>query len=157
MIIGHIDNLDEEFCSYAQAIQKGLRFLQEKDFSKMESGRYDIDGDQIFALVQRYETKDAEDCRPETHNNYLDIQYMAKGREYLSWCVLGPDLEISEAYDPDRDVAFYKKLVPENNVLLTDRIFAVLYPHDVHRPGCKAEQKQDVLKVVVKIATSCLE
>jgi len=45
VIIGHIDNLDEEFDSYPPAIQKGLAFLQEHDFTKMEPGRYDIDGE----------------------------------------------------------------------------------------------------------------
>jgi len=157
VIIGHIDNLDEEFDSYPAAIQKGLAFLQEHDFTKMEPGRYDIDGDKIYAMLQSYTTRDLEKCRPETHEKYLDIQYMVKGEEYIGWCVLGPDLKPTGAYNPDRDITFYEELTPESNVLLTDHIFAVLYPHDVHRPCCKVNEAAPALKVVVKIALSCLD
>lgn len=157
MIIGNIDNLDEEFKSYPAAIKKGLAFLQEHDFTKMEPGRYEIDGDDIYALVQSYNTRNLADCRPETHNKYLDIQYMAKGEEYLGWCVLAPNMEITDAYNAERDITFYKKLQPESNVLLSDKIFAVLYPHDVHRPCCKTGESAPVLKVVVKIAVACLD
>ncbi len=157
MIIGNIDKLADEFNSYPPAIKRGLQFLRETDFTKLPPGRYEIDGDAIYATLQHYQTRCSDECRPEAHEKYIDIQYVVKGSEYLGWCVAAPDLEIDQTYDAAKDLVFYKKLLPESNVLLTERMFAVLYPQDVHRPCCMVDNASPVIKVVVKIAVSCLE
>ncbi|MFA6848984.1 MAG: YhcH/YjgK/YiaL family protein [Selenomonadaceae bacterium] len=157
MIVGSIDNIGAEIVKYSTTVQKALTFLQNHDFTKMDVGKYPIDGDRVFALVQSYNTRVLADCKPETHKNFLDIQYVVKGNEYMGWCALGPAIEVAEAYDADKDVAFYKELIPESNILLSAGVFAILYPNDVHRPGGAAEGKSSsVIKVVVKIALDTL-
>lgn len=156
MIVGHIDNLDDGAYAYPPAIKKALAWLQAQDFTQMEIGRYDIAGDDIYASLQTYETRNVAKCRPEAHRKYIDIQYMVKGAEYLGWCVLTPAIEVTEAYNEATDVEFYKELLPQSNIVLADKTFAVLYPQDVHRPCCRIYESAPVLKVVVKIAVSCL-
>ena len=47
------------------AVEKALAYLKSHDFTKMEPGRYAIQGDDIYAQVFDAETKPAEEQRPE--------------------------------------------------------------------------------------------
>lgn len=51
------------------AVEKALDFLKAHDFTKMEPGRYAIQGDDIYAQVFDAETKPAEEQRPEAHES----------------------------------------------------------------------------------------
>lgn len=157
MIIGSMDTLDENHVDYPAIIQKALVFLREQDFTKMEDGKYPIEGDKCFANLQRYNTRPEDDCKPETHRKFVDIQYMVDGEEFMGWCPLSPDLEESAPYDEERDVTFYKALVPDSSIVLSPGCFAVLYPEDVHRPqAAVGEESCKVTKVVVKVAIDSL-
>ena len=57
----------------------GLDFLAKTDFSKLEDGRYELDGDRVFANLMSYETKPANEL-PEAHREYIDIQFLVEGR-----------------------------------------------------------------------------
>ena len=157
MFIGSIDALDDSRVSYPDMIQKALRYLRDHDFTQMEDGSYPIDGEKCVANVQRYTTRPHLDCRPETHQKFVDIQYMAAGEEYIGWCPFSPALQAVEPYDADTDVAFYASLVPDSNIVLSPGRFAVLYPEDVHRPqGAVDDVPGTVTKVVVKVAVDSL-
>lgn len=156
MIIGHIQNLAQEMYKFPEAIQKALTFIQENDCKELSPGKYEIDGDKIFVLVQHYQTKESKDCRAETHAKYLDIQYIAKGKEYMGYCAVGPNLEVEEDCLVERDAKFYKRIFPESDILLSEGVYAILYPSDVHCPGRLVEEAEDVIKLVVKISIDTL-
>ncbi len=59
MITDNIKNYSL-YKNLGEGINKALIFLNENDFSKMPDGRYNIDGDNVFALVNRYKTKRIE-------------------------------------------------------------------------------------------------
>ena len=52
--------------------------------SKLEVKRYDIDGDNLYATVSEYITKNEEDAKFEAHQKYIDIQYVISGKEIMS-------------------------------------------------------------------------
>lgn len=157
MFIGSLDTLEESCVDYPPQIKKALEYLKSQDFTQMADGRYEIDGAACVANLQRYTTRLVSECKPETHEKYLDIQFMVEGEEYIGWCPFSPDLKVVEAYDAARDVAFYEGLVPDSNVVLSPGSFAVLYPEDVHRPqGAVDDIPAPVTKVVVKIAMDSL-
>ena len=157
MIIGNIYDEGEAGVFFSSAMKRALSYLRETDFSKMEDGRYEIDGDRIYATVQRYETKPEKECRPESHRRYADVQFVAEGQEFIGWCAFTPELKIAEPYNEEKDITFYEKLVPESNFVLSEGCFAVLFPKDIHRPCCAIGEPSPVLKVVVKIAVELLE
>lgn len=157
MIIGHIQNLEHEMYKFPESIQKALAFINKSDFSKLKPGRYEIDGDRIFAMVQHYKTKPAEQCRAETHQKYIDLQYVAEGEEYMGYCALSPILEVEEDCLKEKDAKFYKKIFPESNILLSKGSYALLYPLDVHCPTCMVNKPTDVIKVVVKISVDTVK
>lgn len=157
MIMGHLDNLATDLYGYPAALTKALKFLAAQDCARLADGRHNIDGDDVFALVQRYQTRDKVDCRPETHVEYLDIQYVAAGSEEIGVTPLTPDLKVTEDNLAERDVRFYGDVPPETTVVLRPGVYAILYPSDVHRPCCSSGAKAAVTKVVVKIRVAALK
>ncbi len=158
MIIGSIHDEDMEGIAFSPAMERALSYLRETDFSKLKDGRYEIDGDRIYATVSRYQSKPESECRPESHRKYADVQFMAEGQEFIGWCAFTPALKESTPYDEEKDIVFYEKLEPESDFVLSEGCFAVLTPKDIHCP-CVAigEEPSPVLKVVVKIAVDLLE
>ena len=158
MFIGSVHHLEDGHVNYPEAIWKSLEYLRDHDFTKMADGSYDVDAaGRIKANVQRYTTRPVSECRPETHQKMVDIQYIVEGEEYMGWCPISPDLVVSEEYDEKKDVGFYAALVPDSDIVLVPGGFAVLYPEDVHRPqGAVEDAPQQVTKVVVKIPVDLL-
>lgn len=153
MFIGNMDTLGQEKETYPQAVLDALNYLRSTDFTKMEDGKYVLDGERVYATLQRYVTRMAGGCRPESHRRYVDIQYVVEGEESLGWCPLSPDLKEAVPYDEEKDIVFYEKLVPESSLVLLPGSFAVIYPEDVHCPCCSInDEPSQVTKVVVKIA-----
>ena len=153
MIIGNMNEAASGFDKYPKAIKEALDFLCSHDFTAMDDGRYPIHGDDSVAIVQRYETRQPDSGKPEAHRRYVDVQYIAAGREELGWCPMSPELQVCNPYDSNKDIVFFDSLIPISGIELEAGDFAVLYPTDVHRPcGSPAGGAQQVTKVVVKIA-----
>ena len=84
MILDYLKNA-KLYYGVSEGLEKGFKFLQENDFSKMEPGRYEIDGSNVYAMVQQYDTKLIENCRWEAHRKYIDIQYIVSGKEKMGY------------------------------------------------------------------------
>ncbi len=149
MVIDKLENLDL-YSGLSAKIKKGLEILKDRKLSAKKDGRYEVDGDNIYCLVQRYTTKPIEEGRLEAHKKYIDIQFAASGEEVIGHCLLG-QLNVEEPYDGAKDVVFYK--VPEeiNTVKLSKGMFCILFPQDGHMPGCHLAGPSKILKVVVKV------
>ena len=130
-------------------LKKGFLWLESVDLNNLSDGRYEIDGDNVFASIQTYETK--EDAKYESHKKYIDIQYMIDGTERVGVTNLSNCTTCIE-YDNERDLEFYDINVEEEFVELSKGYFVVLYPHDAHKPSISLDEKSIVRKVVVKVA-----
>ena len=84
MIFSSIKNGDS-FEKYPAAIQTALEYLKSHDFASMEPGVYEIQGKDIYAQVFDAMTEDVADRRPESHEKYLDVQFLVSGRERLGF------------------------------------------------------------------------
>lgn len=78
MISDRIINF-EEYISLNKNLKKAFEFLKSADVDKLLDGRYEIDGENVFALVQSYRTKAENEVGWEAHKKYIDIQFIAKG------------------------------------------------------------------------------
>lgn len=134
----------------AEKFQKALKFLEETDFSKLTEGKIEIDKDRIFAEVQEYTTKPADQCKFESHRVYFDIQYMAEGEEYFGY-IPQKELETDTGYDASRDLEFYKMPKTSGRIHLKKGDFAIVSPDDGHQPRCIGEAPCKVKKIVVKV------
>jgi biofilm protein TabA len=157
MIISNVTNWEREKAVYPQAINRGLEYIRATDFSGLDLGKYEIEGEQMFALLQEVTTKRWEQQRPESHRSFIDIQYLIEGEEVIRVSPLSENAIVSEEAFEARDIAFYEKVDNENSLLLQPGDFTVFYPTDIHRPCCSPSQDKKIRKVVIKIHKSLLE
>src|SRR5690349_19631919 len=128
---------------------KAFQFLSSADAASKEPGRYELDGTNLFALVQEYPAKAEDSTRFESHKVYADIQYVVDGREQIGVAPLA-SMEVIEPYDESKDIAFYKG--KENNFRrATPETFFIFFPDDAHRPSCRVADGEHVKKIVVKV------
>lgn len=132
-------------------IAAGLALLNEEDVRTAAEGRYEVQGEDLFFIVQEYTTAPFEEGRLEIHRRYLDIQYIASGREAIGFCPLEGLLE-DELYSESRDIAFYRSHRAISRLVLETGMFAVFFPQEPHMPARQAADKPEpVKKIVVKI------
>ena len=129
---------------------KAFIFLKSSDLTGLELKRYDIDGDNLYAPVSEYLTKNEEDARYEAHQKYIDIQYVVSGKELIGVAPVSQKKDVLEAYDSTKDIEFLTVTGGENRPALPDKFF-IFFPDDAHRPGLKDGENSPVRKVVVKV------
>jgi YhcH/YjgK/YiaL family protein len=147
MIIDKLENA-ALYASISENLKIGFDFLKNTDLINLESGKYEIAEKNVFALVSEYQSKEHQDCRPEAHRNYADIQYIISGREIIGYATLN-NQKVTDEYNKDKDIIFYSgETTP---LILEAGMFAVFFPQDVHRPCMQLDGPEKVKKVVVKV------
>jgi len=151
MILGHLKNFAMEKDFFSSRLQKGFHFLQNTDFTNLAEGKMDIDGENVFAIISKYQPEPKEERYPESHGKYVDIQYIISGEEIIGYTNLSDEFEIAQDWLAEKDLLFYKKISNEMDLTLSDGMYAVFFPWDVHRPSCRSIPGIAVHKVVVKV------
>lgn len=128
-----------------------MNILKAKDLLAMEPGKYQ-EAEDWYYLVQSYNSKPVDQCRLESHEKYVDIQWVLKGEERLDICAVD-GLEVEEPYSEEKDVTFFKAPESLMQMVLTDGGYAVLYPENAHRPGRAVDESCPcaINKIVVKV------
>jgi len=143
------EQLMEEF-NMEQKLARALEIIGDLDWETVECGRYDVD-DELYYMVQEYETKYPEQARYEAHEKYVDIQYIVKGVERMEFAETSK-LKVTEKYNPEKDVKFLEepKVIDASIVEAGD--YRIFYPEDAHRPGlCVNNTPAKVKKILAKI------
>lgn len=154
MILASV-NASECPCKYPDAIQTALNWLRDHDLANMDVGTYEIQGRSLYVNLQESSTKPAEDCFPERHDKYLDIQYIVSGAERMGYVpYTGKEAVMLEA--KDHDVTLYKDLDGETFVEVWPGCYCIFFSSDIHRPGCAIGEPAPVRKAVVKILQSLI-
>jgi len=129
---------------------KAFIFLKSGDLSKLEVKRYDIDGDNLYAPVSEYLTKNIEDAKFEAHQKYIDIQYVISGTELMSVAPLSIKKDVLVPYDATKDVGFMT-VTKSSDYIATPERFFIFFPSDIHRPSVRVGDYSQVKKIVVKV------
>ena len=147
MIIDKIENAGL-YAGMSKRIKTALDYIQNTDFSIRENGRYEIEGDKIFALVNEYKTKNANESFLEGHRDYIDVQYIVEGFEQVGVVILAGQKAVKE-YDANDD---YLLFIEEHSLISIKKdMFAIFFPDDLHMPGLSKGKANTVKKVVVKV------
>lgn len=149
MIIDCIENA-HLYRNISKGISKALEILSDNEITQKEDGQYSINNEELFYIVQHYQTKPFEEGKLEAHKKYIDVQFVAEGREMLGHTTI-EKLQINKPYDNQTDVAFYELPDKINKVNLTEGTFCILFPHEAHLPCRELNSPSNVLKVVVKV------
>ena len=145
----------DDFGKYPKAIQTALDYLRSNDFTKMETGVYEIQGKDIYAQVMDAQTGDISEKRPEVHEKYIDVQFLASGKERLGFTPDTGKYEVEERFD-DRDLIFYKSVENEGFIEAVPGCFNIFFPADVHPPAVASGEPMTIRKVVVKVSVALI-
>ena len=148
-----LDQLDSAlmYGGLGERIMLGLSLLNEESVCNAAPGKYEVQGEDIFYVVDEYETKPVEEGRLEIHRKYLDIQYIVSGNECIGHTPL-EDLTEETPYDSKTDLAFYEYESKMSKLVLKQGMFAIFWPNEPHMPGRRiGNTLEKVKKIVVKI------
>ena len=144
---------DKNLSGYAKVHPRfEAAFAALKDFveNERENGKYSIDGDDIFVMVQSYTPKAmTSESKFETHRDYIDIQYMHKNGEKMCYQREEEMTAISE-YKPDAQ--FFAQTESFDTLYIDEGELAIFFPGEAHAPGlAQCDDQQPVKKIIVKV------
>ncbi|MEN8127667.1 MAG: YhcH/YjgK/YiaL family protein [Planctomycetota bacterium] len=147
-----LDQLDSAlmYAGLGERIATALALLNEDSVRSAAAGKHEVQGDDIFYVVNEYETGAIEDGQLEVHRKYMDIQYIVSGEECIGYAPL-EGLTEESPYESENDAAFYKANNAMSRLHLKQGMFAIFWPNEPHMPGRIAEKRGKVKKIVVKI------
>ncbi|MFT5699967.1 MAG: biofilm protein TabA [Desulforhopalus sp.] len=147
MILDTLKNA-ERYEPLHKSFSKAFQFLQRPDIDRLEVGKYEIEGDAVFAIVAKDQGRAKNEAQLEIHNKYIDIQLVLAGVDEMGWKARSGCTEIVDAYDPESDIQFFTD-IPTAWFITTPLHFAIFFPEDAHLPLISTGI---VHKIIVKIA-----
>ena len=146
-----VDVLDKKELYYGvhKNFKPAFEFIEKVCKESLDLGKYELDGKNLYAMVQEYDTKDEGNW--ECHRKYIDIQFIVSGTEVIE----GFDIKYATAkseYNDVKDVMFYEDYQNAGKGILNANEYGIFFPHDVHKPGmCLSGKQNPVKKIVVKV------
>lgn len=141
----NLDNYKKAHPRFEVAFEALKKLVKEN----AEVGRYEIDGKDVFASVQEYDTKPACEKKFEIHKNYIDIQYILSGEE-----IMGSESidKLTSLGDYKPDAQFFSLNEDYDKIKLEANDFAIFFPNEPHAPGIAVNDiPSKVKKIVVKV------
>jgi YhcH/YjgK/YiaL family protein len=151
MIVANLENLKDQVV-LTPNMETAINWLVEHGQAEHPAGRAAIDGENVYAEVQAYDTIAEGEPTFEGHVSYIDIQYVVEGEEIIAWANKD-DVDITTGYDVDKGDFWLGKAPADTvtNVHLKGGQLAVLYPTDAHAPRRAVGSSAPVRKLVVKV------
>ena len=140
--------LASRYAGLHQAFAKAFRFLADTDLDALPTGRTDIDGDDMFVIIDRQDGRGHDGARLEAHRRYIDIQFTMHGDEEIGWTALSACTAPAGEFDATKDIIFFDD-APSCWLSLPRGSFAIFFPEDAHAPLAAGAA---VTKAVVKVA-----
>lgn len=127
---------------------KAFASLRDTDFAAMAPGRYPLEGETLFAIVEEAQGRTRAEAKLECHRKYIDIQMVLAGQDEMGWAPLHACREPLVEYSDKRDIAFFSD-APASWIHVPAGAFCVFFPQDAHAPLVGAGL---IRKVVIKVA-----
>lgn len=101
-------------------------------------------GNRFFIAQQSTKAPDVA----EAHRDYLDIQYIVKGKEVVGWAPL-ENCTLEGEFNAEKDIGMYSG--DFSYLTIPEGVCYVAFPEDAHMPGRHLDVPNDFTKVVVKL------
>ena len=150
MILDTLDRL-ESYGFISPLMGKVSEFFRNTDLAKLEPGRIDLQGDDLFVNVNRQGAQTRDEVPIEAHKEYIDIQVPISCDEEMGFLSASFLPVPSKPYSAERDVAFYPGLC-DTYLNVRKGMFVVFFPGEGHAP---AITEDGILKLIVKIRKPC--
>jgi len=148
VIIDSLQNASKYF-NVHPLFAKAFEYINHTDLSTLETGRFNIDGENLKAIVasKKGMTVAESTAKFECHNKYIDIQLCITGDEQLGWKPREKCTIENGGYNKEKDVQYYSD-APDMFFQLTNGQFAIFFPEDVHAPMIGEDE---IKKLVIKV------
>ncbi|EMO5813534.1 YhcH/YjgK/YiaL family protein [Raoultella planticola] len=160
MIVTSLKAWPEQASAYHPVIRQALAFLAKNDFQDFAPGKVDLNPGQLFCLLQEMDSVPFAEARPESHRQFIDIQYLISGHERMGVSRVESGLHcVVDDRTPQQDIMFWQVEEEETQVTLTPGMFVIFFPEDIHRPCCHPQDGgiTPLRKAVIKIDRALLE
>jgi YhcH/YjgK/YiaL family protein len=147
MILDVLENA-HRYLALHKGFAKAFEFLRRPDLKEMPVGKYEIDGDRVYAMVSENAGRRKEDALLETHEKYIDIQFVLAGVDDMGWKPKSLCKKPAGEYDPENDEQIFTD-EPDAWLSVKSGAFAIFFPEDAHMPLISSGP---IHKVVVTVA-----
>lgn len=148
MITDQLKNA-EKYYSMNPGFERAFSFLRMDSLANLPAGKHEIDGDRLFAIIQKEKGRSKAEAKLEAHRKYIDIQYVISGPEEMGWRPTAECRSVESPYDESQDIGFFND-EPETWTKVTAGHFAIFTPADAHAPMVSSGE---IHKVVIKVRT----
>jgi len=138
----------DRYAALHRRFGRAFHFLATTDLEALPTGRTDIDGDDLFVILDRKDGRGREAARLEAHRRYIDIQYTLHGEEEIGWTPLAACSAAAGPFDAAKDILFFDD-APSCWLSVPRGSFAIFFPDDAHAPLAGAGP---LTKAIVKVA-----
>jgi biofilm protein TabA len=149
MILDVLENA-HRYLALNKGFAKAFEFLLHPDLKELPVGKYEIDGEHVFAMVSKDPGRKKEDALLETHEKYIDIQLVLAGTDDMGWKPKSLCKNSSGEYNQETDVQFFAD-EPDAWLSTKSGAFVIFFPEDAHMPLISSGQLH---KAVVKVAVA---
>ncbi len=133
MILDSLKN-KAQYAALHPRFQQVFDFIDNNDVASLPCGRHDIDGDNIFVVVQEWDLRELKEARLELHRKYIDIQLLLCGpNEVFGWSEKKDCLTPEADFDEAKDIQFFTD-TPQCFYTVGEGQFTILFPEDGHAP-----------------------
>ena len=121
------------YVSLHPLFQQVFDYMRETDLRALAPGRYPIEGEDLFLIIEQVQGRKREQAKLEAHQRYIDIQLVLKGVDEMGW------KDVSECHQPIeehctiKDIRFFDD-VPASWVATPTDSFCIFFPEDAHAP-----------------------
>lgn len=145
MILDCVENSDV-YKKISPAFADAMAWLAAHRDGNVPADRVELSAD-VYVLHKCYDTKDAADCHYEAHRDYIDVQFLLRGQEYIGWA---PKQTLTEReYLEHKDQYLLEgagELLP-----LQPGQFMIFFPEDGHMPCIRRGETCAAEKLIAKI------
>ena len=133
MILDSLKN-KAQYAALHPRFQAVFDFIDNNDVASLPCGRHDIDGDNIFVMVQELDLREVSAARLELHRKYIDIQLLLSGpNEVFGWSEQKDCLTAETEFDEQKDIQLFTD-IPQCFYSVGEGQFSILFPEDGHAP-----------------------
>ena len=146
MIIDKIENL-RNYASVNPLFPKVVEFLEQNDLDKLEIGKHEIQGKDLFVNIQVAKGRNPAEAVIETHNKMIDIQIPLSDAETFGY-TQRDQLPAAE-YNAEKDITKIPDLAADSYVTCQPGMMVIFFPQDGHAPCITGapEIKKAIFKV----------
>lgn len=147
MIIDSLKNADR-YASLHPRFAAAFEFLRREDLATLAPGRYPVQGDDLFVIIEKAPGRARAEAKLERHRKYIDIQFVISGSDEMGWKPAGLCVGAIASYSSEKDIQFFND--PADAWITTPPgSFCIFFPEDAHAP---LVSDGEIHKAIVKVA-----